>query len=132
MRSLRICKALSLLARKYLIFINSRPFYSCGMAGGVYTYYCKTYYFTILFHVIKLATMTYQDLIEINPKIMMGKPVVKGTRITVESILEELSAGRTMQDLEQAHPRLDRAAILAALAFAADSLKNDLFYSIAS
>ena len=54
-----------------------------------------------------------------DPAVMMGKPVVAGTRITVELILEEMGAGANIEDLLAAHPRLSRAGILAALAFAA-------------
>jgi uncharacterized protein (DUF433 family) len=75
--------------------------------------------------------MDYWDKIEVNPRIMMGKPVIKGTRITVELILEELSSGKTMQDLLDAFPRLDEAGIYAALAFAADALKGEKVYPVA-
>ena len=75
---------------------------------------------------------TYQALIESNPKLMMGKPVIKGTRITVELILEKLAAGETPDQLLAAHPRLTPAAISAALAFAADALRADVVYPIAS
>ena len=71
------------------------------------------------------------DKIEINPRVMMGKPVIKGTRITVELILEELSAGKMPEDLLKAYPRLTPDAILAALAFAADALKGERIYPIA-
>jgi uncharacterized protein (DUF433 family) len=50
-----------------------------------------------------------------DPTVMMGKPVVAGTRITVELILEKLGAGETVEQLLDAHPRLTRPAILAAL-----------------
>ena len=73
----------------------------------------------------------YTKKIEVNPKIMLGKPVVKGTRITVELILEELSAGKSMEELIKAHPRLDLDGILAALAFAADALKGEKEYPVA-
>ena len=69
--------------------------------------------------------------IEINPKIMMGKPVVKGTRITVELILEKLSVGETEDDILEAHPHISREDIKAALAFAAESLKGEKIYPIA-
>jgi uncharacterized protein (DUF433 family) len=52
--------------------------------------------------------------IESNPAVMMGKPVVAGTRITVELILEKLAAGETVEQILDAHPRLTRAAISAA------------------
>ena len=54
-------------------------------------------------------------LIISDPKIMMGKPVVAGTRITVELILEKLAAGETVEQLLAAHPRLSREAVQAAL-----------------
>ena len=59
------------------------------------------------------------DLIQSNPAVMMGKPVITGTRITVELILEKLSAGETVEQVLEAHPRLNRNDILAALRFAA-------------
>lgn len=61
--------------------------------------------------------------IEINPKILMGKPVIKGTRISVELILEKLSAGETESEILQAHPHITKENIKAALAFASQSLR---------
>jgi len=65
-----------------------------------------------------------------DPKVMMGKPVIAGTRITVELILEKLAAGETVEQLLEAHPRLTREAVRAALAFAAEALKADVVYPI--
>lgn len=73
----------------------------------------------------------YTQFIEVNPKVMLGKPVVKGTRLTVELILEELSAGKSHQDLLEAHLRLTETAIQAALAFAADAIKGEKIYPVA-
>jgi uncharacterized protein (DUF433 family) len=70
-------------------------------------------------------------LIESIPTVMMGKPVIKETRITVESILERLAAGETIEQILEAHPRLTREAILAALDFAAQALRADVVYPIA-
>lgn len=56
--------------------------------------------------------------IESKPEILAGKPVVAGTRISVELILEKLGAGETIEDLLEAHPRLTRAAVLSALRYA--------------
>ena len=61
---------------------------------------------------------------------MMGKPVVAGTRITVELILEKLAAGETVEQILDAHPRLTKEAVLAALQFAADALKADVVYPV--
>ncbi len=69
--------------------------------------------------------------IEVNPKVMMGKPVIKGTRITVELILESLAAGESQDNLLSSWPRLTKEAIQDALAFAADSLKGEKIYPIA-
>ena len=70
------------------------------------------------------------ELIQSDPAVLMGKPVVAGTRITVELILEKLGAGETIEQLLQAHPRLTREGIHAALAFAARSLKADVVYPL--
>jgi uncharacterized protein (DUF433 family) len=56
-----------------------------------------------------------------DPNVMMGKPVVIGTRITVELILEKLAAGETVEQIIDAHPRLTREAVQAALAFAKEA-----------
>lgn len=64
----------------------------------------------------------YTKYIEINPKVMMGKPVIKGTRITVELILEKLSKGETIQDILIAYPQINQEAIYAALAYAASMI----------
>ena len=53
-----------------------------------------------------------------DPQVMMGKPVIAGTRITVELIIEKLAAGETTEQILSAHPRLTPAAISAALVFA--------------
>ena len=71
-----------------------------------------------------------KPLIEINAKIMMGKPVISGTRITVEQILESLAAGESMEQLLAAHPRLTREAILAAIDFGAKALRADVVYPL--
>ena len=69
-----------------------------------------------------------QQWIESNPDVMLGKPVIRDTRITVEAVLEALGAGESVDDLLAAHPRLTREAIQAALAFAAEALKADVIY----
>ena len=70
------------------------------------------------------------QLIQSHPNIMMGKPVVVGTRITVELILEKLGAGETVEQILEAHPRLTRPAILAAIEFAAQALRADVVYPV--
>lgn len=71
-----------------------------------------------------------QQIIVSDPKVMMGQPVVSGTRITVDLILEKLSAGETIEQLLQSHPRLTREGIQAALNFAREALRADIVYPI--
>lgn len=59
------------------------------------------------------------------PDVMMGKPCIKGTRITVELVLRKLGAGRSFADLLQAYPQLTEEDLRAALAFAADYLEHE-------
>jgi uncharacterized protein (DUF433 family) len=60
-----------------------------------------------------------------DPAIMRGKPTIKGTRITVELILDELGQGATPDDLIRDYPHLGREDVLAALRFAADWLRHE-------
>jgi uncharacterized protein (DUF433 family) len=66
------------------------------------------------------------DRIEINPAVMLGKPVIRGTRIPVELIIRKLSEGITEADLLDAYPRLTREDIRAVLKYAADSLAHEV------
>ncbi len=63
--------------------------------------------------------MTFTDRIEINPKVMLSKPVVQGTRISVELILRKISEGAAVHDLLDAYPGLTEADIKAAVAYTA-------------
>ena len=71
-----------------------------------------------------------KKLIVSDPKVMMGKPVIAGTRITVELIIEKLAAGETIDQILEAHPQLAHKMIQAALAFAADALRADVIYPV--
>jgi len=81
-------------------------------------------------HIAKEAIMQKRLIIS-DPKVMMGKPVIEGTRITVEMILEKLSSGETVEQILEAHPRLTEESIRAALAFAAQVLRADVIYPVA-
>ena len=63
--------------------------------------------------------MQESGLIVSNPNVMMGKPVIRGTRITVELLLEKFAAGQSEEQILLAHPHISREGIRAALAFAA-------------
>jgi uncharacterized protein (DUF433 family) len=75
--------------------------------------------------------MITQECIEINPKVMMGKPIIKGTRITVEQILEDLSVSNSIDEVILAHPHLTKDQVHAALSFAAQSIRGDEIYAFA-
>ena len=68
------------------------------------------------------------EWISADPAIMMGKPVITGTRITVELVLEKLGAGESFEQILAAHPQLTRSALLAALSFAAKTLGAEVVY----
>ena len=73
-----------------------------------------------------------QARIESNPAVMMGKPVIAGTRITVEGILERLGHGESMEQILEAHPHLKQSDILAALDYAAQALRGEVVYPVAN
>lgn len=56
-----------------------------------------------------------ENLIEINPKVLVGKPVIKGTRITVELVLEKLASGQSIDEILRSYPHLNREQIWACL-----------------
>ncbi len=69
--------------------------------------------------------MDYKQHIERNPEIMLGKPVIKGTRITVELLMRKLAGGFTLTDLLKSYPNLNKEQVLAALEYAADLIANE-------
>ncbi|MFN7920206.1 MAG: DUF433 domain-containing protein [Bryobacteraceae bacterium] len=74
--------------------------------------------------------MEDSGLIVSNPKVMLGKPVIRGTRITVELILEKFAAGQTEEQILHAHPHITQEGIRAALAFAAEALQASVVYPL--
>ena len=75
--------------------------------------------------------MEYRDYIESRPDVMLGKPVIKGTRITIELILKKLSEGATIQQLILAYPSLQQEAILAAISYASDVISTETLLEVA-
>lgn len=61
------------------------------------------------------------ERIDIDPQVMLGKPVIRGTRITVEILLEKLAAGNSMEEILDDYPGLTREDVLAAMAYARQS-----------
>jgi uncharacterized protein (DUF433 family) len=74
---------------------------------------------------LRSICMKITNGIEVNPKVMMGKPVIRGTRITVELILRKLSEGATHTELLEAYPKLTRKSIQTAIRYAADTLSHE-------
>ena len=70
------------------------------------------------------------DRIEINPRVMLGKPVIRGTRIPVELLLRKLAEGGSVSDLLDAYPKLTEEDIRACLAYAADSIAHEDIHSL--
>jgi uncharacterized protein (DUF433 family) len=69
--------------------------------------------------------MTITDRIEINPKVMMGKPVIRGTRIPVDLILRKIGDGASTKEFMAAYPKLRRDDIKAAVRYAAEMVGHD-------
>jgi uncharacterized protein (DUF433 family) len=63
--------------------------------------------------------------IDINPQVMLGKPVIRGTRITVEILLEQIAAGCSTEEILAEYPQLSREDVLAAVAYAREVLSTD-------
>ena len=71
-----------------------------------------------------------EPMILSDPNVMMGKPVVAGTRITVDLILEKLGSGESIDAVLESHPRLTREGVLAALLFAAKAIRSEVVYPV--
>ena len=68
--------------------------------------------------------MYYKEYIERNPEIMLGKPIIKGTRITIELIMRKLADGYNIDDILRSYPHLKKEQIFVALEYAADMIAN--------
>ena len=67
-----------------------------------------------------------------DPDVMLGKPVIKGTRITVELILEKVASGESIEQIQSEHPHITTAQIKAALEYVAAVYKSDTVYPVNS
>ena len=73
---------------------------------------------------------SWRKRIELNPKVMVGKPVIKGTRITIDFLLELLAHGWTHEKIFRNYPQLKEGDIHAALEYSAEALKRELVYAV--
>ena len=74
--------------------------------------------------------MNWQDRITVDPKILVGKPVIKGTRIAVEFILDLVAAGWTQQQILENYPQLTTEDLQAAFHYAAETMKQERVYPL--
>lgn len=74
----------------------------------------------------------WEKHIETNPEIMYGKPVIKGTRIPVDLILEKMSNGQNFQEIYKDYPDLNEEDLYACLAYATSVLRNEVTIPLAS
>ena len=74
--------------------------------------------------------MKYKDRIEINEKVLKGKPIIKGTRISIEFILHLLADGWTTEKILKNYPQLKKEDILAAIEYSLKTLKEEKVYSL--
>jgi uncharacterized protein (DUF433 family) len=74
--------------------------------------------------------MNWKDHIEVNPAVLVGKPIIKGTRISVELILDRVADGWTMEDVLAAYPHINQADVLTALSFASELFKEETFVAV--
>jgi uncharacterized protein (DUF433 family) len=72
-----------------------------------------------------MNNQSYKERITVDPDIMLGKPFIKGTRITVELILRKLSEGMTIEDILIAYPHITKDDILAAISYSADVISKE-------
>lgn len=75
--------------------------------------------------------LDYKNHIDSNPSVMLGKPVIKGTRITVELILRKLADGYTVKDLSEMYPTLKVEDVLASLTYAATVIESEEIIKVA-
>lgn len=78
---------------------------------------------------VNSGSNVFNTLIQSDPDVMLGKPVVHGTRITVELILRKLSRGESVEQILESHPGLTRQAVLAALEYAAEAMKHETVHT---
>jgi uncharacterized protein (DUF433 family) len=84
----------------------------------------------ILSNFTKNLAMEYNKFIVRNPEIMLGKPIIKGTRITVELIMRKLASGFSIEDIISSYPHVNKQQIYAALEFAADLIANEEVFEV--
>ena len=76
--------------------------------------------------------MRWQERIEINPRVLVGKPIIKGTRIAVEFVIELLGRGWSVEQILEEFDHLTREDIQACLVYAGEALKSERVYLVSN
>ena len=76
--------------------------------------------------------MKWQDYIVSNERVLAGKPAIKGTRISVELILELLAAGWTKEQILESYPHLSKESLQATFSYLKDCIQNELYFPISA
>ena len=84
------------------------------------------------FIMVSEASMEWHSRIAIDPKVLVGKPVIRGTRISVEFVVDLLAAGWTHEQLLESYPHIAEQDIRACLAYAAELLREEQIYPLAT
>jgi uncharacterized protein (DUF433 family) len=74
--------------------------------------------------------MNWKDYITADPEVLVGKPVVRGTRVSVELILDRLADGWSQEDLLRAYPRLTPEALQAVFAFTSEMMREEQYVAV--
>jgi len=82
-------------------------------------------------NLVTVVQLTWRDRIAVDPKVLAGKPIIKGTRLAVEFVLELLANGWTYDTVLENYPQLKRDDILAALRYASEVLKEERVFPLA-
>jgi uncharacterized protein (DUF433 family) len=79
---------------------------------------------------VEMADLDWRDLITVDPQVVTGKPVVRGTRLSVDFVVDLLAGGNSEDEILRNYPGLTREAIRACLAYAGDRLRAEKVYPI--
>lgn len=72
----------------------------------------------------------WKNRIVVDPEVLVGKPIIKGTRISVDLIMDRLADGWTLEDIATAYPRVTRADVLAAIAFVTEVFREEEYVAM--
>ena len=74
--------------------------------------------------------MNWKDHVVVDPKVLVGKPIIRGTRISVELLMDRLADGWSMEQILESYPRVTRDDVLAAIAFVTEVFREEDYLAI--